>query len=91
MIGNWHLDSFAEKDEIEILGTTGSIRFSMLTDRGAVLETALGRIEASAAAERWLHGPLVENLCGALLTGAEAVCGEQSALRVARLIEKIQN
>ena len=90
-VGNWHLDSFSEKDEIELLGTDGTIRFSMLTDRGAVLETRQGREEAPPTEERWLHRPLVENLCDALSGRAEAVCSEQSALRVAALVEKIQN
>ena len=89
-VGNWHLDSIAEKDEIEILGSAGSIRFSMLTDRPAILETAQGREEAPATEEKWLHAPLVENICDALLSGAEAVSCEGNAQRISLLVEKIQ-
>jgi predicted dehydrogenase len=86
-VGVWNYDSFQHKDQIEIIGTAGALRFSCFADEPLQLHTALGLEEIQALYPETAQLPLIQSVVNALTGHGESPSTGRSALRTARVID----
>jgi predicted dehydrogenase len=88
-VGVWNYDSFQDKDHIEIIGTTGALRFSCFTNEPLQLLSATGVDEIEAPNPETVQLPLIQTVVNALTGHGESPSTGESALRTARVIDSL--
>jgi len=88
-VGVWDYDSFQDKDQIEIIGTAGALRFSCFADEPLQLVTAQGVERIEAPYPETVQLPLVQTVVNALTGHGESPSTGHSALRTARVIDRL--
>jgi predicted dehydrogenase len=88
-VGVWNYDSFQHKDQIEIIGTAGALRFSCFADEPLQLLTALGPEKIQAPYPETAPLPLIQTVVNALTGHGESPSTGHSALRTARVIDAL--
>jgi predicted dehydrogenase len=86
-VGVWNYDSFQSKDQIEIIGTAGALRFSCFADEPLRLRTARGVEEIKAPYPETVQLPLIQTVVNALTGHGESPSNGHSAMRTARVID----
>jgi predicted dehydrogenase len=86
-VGVWNYDSFQSKDQVEIIGTAGSLRFSCFTEEPLRLRTARGVEQVEAPYPETVQLPLIQAVVNALTGQGESPSTGQSAVRTARVID----
>ena len=86
-VGVWNYDSFQYQDEIEIIGTTGALRFSCFADEPLRLRTVAGVEQIEAPYPETVQLPLIQTVVDALTGKGESPSSGQSAVRTARVID----
>ena len=86
-VGVWNYDSFQHKDQIDIIGTAGALRFSCFADEPLRLLTARGVERIEAPYPETVQLPLIQTVVDALTGHGESPSSGQSALRTARVID----
>ncbi len=86
-VGVWNYDSFRHKDEIEIVGTAGALRFSCFADEPLRLITARGVEQIDAPYPEIVQLPLIQAVVNALTGHGMSPSTGQSAVRTARVID----
>ncbi|CAA9313888.1 MAG: Oxidoreductase [uncultured Friedmanniella sp.] len=88
-VGIWNYDSFQDKDEIEITGTAGVLRFSCFADEPLQLLTARGVEQIEAPYPQTVQLPLIQAVVNALTGHGESPSTGHSAVRTARVIDDL--
>jgi predicted dehydrogenase len=88
-VGIWNYDAFQNKDQIEIVGTAGALRFSCFTDEPLQLLTADGAESIKAPYPETVQLPLIQTVVNALTRHGESPSDGQSAVRTARVIDTL--
>jgi predicted dehydrogenase len=88
-VGTWNYDSFENKDQIEIIGTAGALRFSCFADEPLRLLTARGVEQISAPYPETVQLPLIQTVVDALTGYGESPSSGHSAVRTARVIDSL--
>jgi predicted dehydrogenase len=88
-VGVWNYDSFQHKDQIEISGTAGVLRFACFTDEPLRLVTARGAEQIKAPYPETVQLPLIQAVVNALTGNGESPSNGGSALRTARVIDTL--
>ena len=88
-VGVWNYDSFQHKDQIEISGTAGALRFSCFADEPLRLLTARGVEQIKAPYPETVQLPLIQTVVNALIGNGESPSNGDSALRTARVIDTL--
>jgi predicted dehydrogenase len=88
-VGVWNYDSFQNKDEIEITGTAGALRFSCFADEPLRLLTASGVEQMNAPYPQTVQLPLIQTVVNALTGHGESPSDGHSAVRTARVIDSL--
>jgi predicted dehydrogenase len=86
-VGVWNYDSFQYKDQVEIIGTAGALRFSCFADDPLQLRTARGVEKIKAPYPETVQLPLIQTVVNALTGHGESPSDGHSALRTARVID----
>ncbi len=86
-VGVWNYDSFQAKDQVEIIGTAGSLRFSCFAQEPLRLRTARGVERIEAPYPETVQLPLIQAVVNALTGQGESPSTGQSAVRTARVID----
>jgi predicted dehydrogenase len=86
-VGLWSFDSHERRDEVEITGTDGSVRFSSFGTEPPVLTTAEGTREIHAPHPATVQLPLIQTVVDALTGRGECPSTGASALRTARVVD----
>jgi predicted dehydrogenase len=86
-VGVWNYDSFRHKDQIEIIGTAGALRFSCFAEEPLQLHTARGMEQIRAPYPDTVQLPLIQTVVGALTGYGESPSDGESAVRTARVID----
>ena len=86
-VGVWNYDSFHYKDQIEIIGTAGALRFSCFAEEPLQLLTARGMEQIKAPYPDTVQLPLIQTVVDALTGHGESPSNGQSAVRTARVID----
>jgi predicted dehydrogenase len=88
-VGVWNYDSFQHKDQVEITGTGGALRFSCFSDEPLQLRTARGVEQIKAPYPDTVQLPLIQTVVNALTGHGESPSNGQSAVRTARVIDAL--
>ena len=88
-VGVWNYDSFQHKDQVEIIGTAGALRFSCFADEPLQLLTARGVEQIKAPYPDTVQLPLIQTVVNALTGHGESPSNGQSAVRTARVIDAL--
>jgi predicted dehydrogenase len=88
-VGVWNYDSFQHKDQVEIIGTAGALRFSCFDDDPLRLLTARGVEQIKAPYPETVQLPLIQTVVNALTGHGESPGNGHSALRTARVIDDL--
>ena len=86
-VGVWNYDSFHAKDQVEITGTAGALRFSCFADEPLRLRTERGVERIEAPYPETVQLPLIQTVVDALTGHGESPGDGHSALRTARVID----
>jgi predicted dehydrogenase len=86
-VGVWNYDSFQHKDEVEIIGTAGSLGFSCFAEEPLRLTTESGVERIQAPYPETVQLPLIQTVVDALTGHGESVSDGRSAMRTARVID----
>ena len=86
-VGVWNYDSFQHKDQVEIIGTGGALRFSCFDDEPLRLLTAHGVEQIKAPYPETVQLPLIQTVVNALTGRGESPSNGHSAARTARVID----
>ena len=86
-VGVWNYDSFQDKDQIEIVGTAGALRFSCFSDEPLQLITVRGVQQIAAPYPATVQLPLIQTVVNALTGHGESPSTGRSAVRTARVID----
>ena len=86
-VGVWNYDSFQDKDQVEIIGTEGALRFSCFAEEPLRLLTARGVEKIKAPYPETVQLPLIQTVVNALTGHGESPSDGHSALRTARVID----
>jgi len=86
-VGVWNYDSCEYVDQVEIIGTTGALRFSCFDDEPLRLLTARGAEQIEAPYPETVQLPLIQTVVNALTGHGESPSNGQSAMRTARVID----
>ncbi len=86
-VGVWNYDSFQHQDQVEIVGTTGALRFSCFAEEPLQLLTARGVEQIEAPYPEVVQLPLIQTVVNALTGHGESPSNGHSALRTARVID----
>ena len=86
-VGVWNYDSFQYKDQIDIIGTAGALRFSCFAEEPLRLRTARGVERIDAPYPETVQLPLIQSVVNALTGHGKAPSNGQSAMRTARVID----
>jgi predicted dehydrogenase len=88
-VGVWNYDSFEHKDQVEIIGTAGALRFSCFADEPLQLLTTRGVEQIEAPYPDTVQLPLIQTVVNALTGRGESPSNGQSAVRTARVIDAL--
>jgi predicted dehydrogenase len=88
-VGIWNYDSFQYKDQVEIVGTGGALRFSCFDDEPLQLLTERGVEEIDARYPETVQQPLIQTVVDALTGHGESPSTGHTALRTARVIDAL--
>ena len=88
-VGVWNYDSFHEKDQVEIIGTAGALRFSCFADEPLRLLTSRGVQQIKAPYPETVQLPLIQAVVNALTGHGESPSNGHSAARTARVIDTL--
>ena len=88
-VGVWNYDSFQHKDQVEIIGTAGALRFSCFADEPLQMLTARGVEQVKAPYPDTVQLPLIQTVVNALTGHGESPSNGQSAVRTARVIDAL--
>lgn len=88
-VGCWNYDSFQHVDQVEVVGTTGSLAFSCFGEEPLRLVTARGVEEIDAPYPAVVQLPLIQAVVDALTGRGEAPSDGHSALRTARVVDAL--
>ncbi|HEY5783319.1 MAG TPA: Gfo/Idh/MocA family oxidoreductase [Microlunatus sp.] len=86
-VGVWNYDSFRHRDQVEIIGTAGSLSFSCFADEPLRLHTARGLEQIEAPYPETVQLPLIQTVVNALTGHGQSPSTGQTALRTARVID----
>jgi predicted dehydrogenase len=86
-VGVWNYDSFQHKDQVEIIGTAGALRFSCFAQEDLRLHTAGGVERIRAPYPETVQLPLIQTVVNALTGHGESPSNGHSAVRTARVID----
>jgi predicted dehydrogenase len=86
-VGVWNYDSFQHRDQIEIIGTEGALRFPCFSDEPLRLLTAHGEERIEAPYPETVQLPLIQTVVNALTGHGESPSTGYSAVRTARVID----
>ncbi len=86
-VGVWNYDSFQAKDQVEISGTAGSLRFSCFAQEPLLLRTARGVERIEAPYPETVQLPLIQAVVNALTGQGESPSTGETAVRTARVID----
>jgi predicted dehydrogenase len=86
-VGVWNYDSFQHKDQVEIIGTAGALRFSCFAEEPLRLRTGRGVEQIKAPYPEIVQLPLIQTAVNALTGHGESLSDGQSAVRTARVID----
>jgi predicted dehydrogenase len=88
-VGLWSFDAADRRDEVEIAGTGGSLRFSSFGTEPLLLTTADGVREIPAPYPAVVQLPLIQTVVDALTGRGESPSTGASALRTARVVDAL--
>ena len=88
-VGVWNYDSFRHKDQVEIIGTAGALRFSCFADEPLRLLTAGGVEQIKATYPETVQLPLIQTVVNALTGHGESPSNGRSAIRTARVMDSL--
>jgi predicted dehydrogenase len=86
-VGVWNYDSFQGKDEVEIVGTAGSLGFSCFAEEPLRLLTDRGVEQIEAPYPEIVQLPLIQTVVNALTGNGKSASEGRSAMRTARVID----
>jgi predicted dehydrogenase len=86
-VGLWSFDAQERRDEVEIVGTAGSLRFSSFGTEPLVLATADGTREIPAPYPETVQLPLIQTVVDELTGRGQCPSTGASALRTARVVD----
>ena len=86
-VGVWNYDSFQDKDQIEIIGTAGALRFSCFGDEPLSLLTGRGAELIEAPYPEIVQLPLIQTVVNNLTGHGQSPSNGHSAMRTARVID----
>ncbi|HUX70882.1 MAG TPA: Gfo/Idh/MocA family oxidoreductase [Cellulomonadaceae bacterium] len=87
--GLWDFDAEERLDEVELIGTAGSLRFSSFGEEPLRLTTPAGRQEIPAPYPATVQLPLIQTVVDALTGIGECPSTGRSALRTASVVDSI--
>ncbi len=88
-VGLWDFDAHDHLDEVEIVGTEGSLRFSTFEQEPLRLTTSTGLREIPAPYPSTVQLPLIQTVVDALTGKGTCPSTGRSALRTARAVDSI--
>jgi predicted dehydrogenase len=88
-VGVWNYDSFQQKDQVEINGTAGALRFSCFAEEPLQLRTGRGVEQIKAPYPKTVQLPLIQTVVNALTGQGESPSTGHSAVRTARVIDAL--
>lgn len=88
-VGLWSFDAQERRDEVEVVGTGGSLRFSSFGAEPLRLTTASGTREIDAPYPATVQLPLIQTVVDALRGRGECPSTGRSALRTARVVDAL--
>jgi predicted dehydrogenase len=88
-VGLWNYDSYQNTDDIEIVGTQGSLRFSCFAGEPLRLVTAEGTEEIEAPYPEVVQLPLIQAVVDALTGVGASPSDGRSAVRTARVVDTL--
>lgn len=88
-VGLWSFDVAERRDEVEIVGSAGTLRFSSFGQEPLVLRTDDGEREIEAPYPDVVQQPLIQNVVDTLTGRAEPLSTGESALRTARFVDTV--
>lgn len=86
-VGVWNYDSYQHRDQVEIVGNAGSLRFSCFGEEPLQLRTADGAEQIAAPYPATVQQPLIQAVVDALTGHGRSPSDGHSALRTARVID----
>jgi hypothetical protein len=86
-VGVWNYDSFQHKDQVEIVGTAGALRFSCFADERLRLLTPHGMEQIKAPYPETVQLPLIQTVVDALTGHGESPSNGHTAVRTTRVID----
>jgi predicted dehydrogenase len=86
-VGVWNYDSFQHKDQIEIIGTAGALRFSCFAEEPLRLVTARGVERIETPYPETVQRPLIQTVVDELTGHGTSPSNGYSAVRTARVID----
>jgi predicted dehydrogenase len=86
-VGVWNYDSFQDKDQIEIVGTTGALRFSCFGDEPLRLLTGRGAELIEAPYPEIVQLPLIQTVVNDLTGHGQSPSNGHSAVRTTQVID----
>ncbi|WP_205739760.1 Gfo/Idh/MocA family protein [Georgenia sp. SYP-B2076] len=88
-VGLWSFDAAEKRDEVEIVGTTGTLRFSSFGTEPLVLRTADGERLIDAPYPEVVQQPLIQAVVDELTWRGNSPSTGESALRTARFVDTV--
>lgn len=88
-VGLWDFDAQERLDEVELIGTAGSLRFSSFGEEPLRLTTSTGLHEIPAPYPATVQLPLIQTVVDALTGRGECPSTGRSALRTARVVDAV--
>jgi predicted dehydrogenase len=86
-VGVWNYDSFQHKDQVEIIGTAGALRFSCFADEPLRLLTTRGVEQIKAPYPETVQLPLIQTVVDALTGHGDSPSNGHTAVRTTRVID----
>ena len=86
-VGVWNYDSFQDKDQIEIVGTAGALRFSCFGDEPLRLLTGRGAELIEAPYPEIVQLPLIQTVVNDLTGHGQSPSNGHSAVRTTQVID----
>ncbi len=88
-VGSWNFGSFRQTDEVEVVGTTGSLAFSCFAQEPLRLTTARGVEEIAAPYPQVVQLPLIQAVVDALTGRGASPSDGHTAMRTAQVIDTV--
>jgi len=88
-VGVWSFDTHENRDEVEISGTTGTLRFSSFGQEPLRLTGASGERQIDAPYPRTVQQPLIQTVVDALTGRGTCPSTGASAARTARVVDAL--